>query len=64
MSKRRTLVITSRFSRSQEKALLEMEKTALTAEAGNTNAGNLPTVSTGLTSGMIWNNAGVITVVA
>lgn len=64
MATRRREIMSAKFSRSQEKALLNMEKTALTSEAGNTAAGDLPTVVTGLTSGMMWNNAGVLTIVA
>ena len=59
-----TRIKSARFSYSQEKALLAMNKVVLTAEAGSTAGAALPTVSTGLTTGMLWNNAGVVTVVA
>ena len=64
MTKRRRNIMSAKFSRTQEKALLDMEKTALNTEAGNVNAGNLPTASAGLPSGALWVNAGVLTVVA
>lgn len=62
--KLRTRILSARFSRSQEKALLELLEVSLTAEAGSVAGAALPTVATGLTTGMLWNNAGVVTVVA
>ena len=63
MTKRRRNIMSAKFSRTQEKALLDMEKTVINTEAGNTNAANWPTSDPAI-AGAIWVNVGVVTVSA
>jgi len=70
MTARKTKIMAAKFSRPQEKFLLglsaeldALQSDGLSAAAGNTTAGDLPTSATGLTAGMLWVNAGVVTVI-
>lgn len=53
----KTEIMGAKFSRSQEKLLLDMF-------VGGTFGASLPLAATGLLPGQMWNNAGVVTVVA
>lgn len=53
----KTLIINARFSKSQEKALLDLF-------LGTALGAGLPTSSTGLKTGQLWSNSGVVTIAA